>query len=104
MKMVFTLGLLALSSFAIADRSLPSNGKAITCEDGEYLEAVLNAARTTVKLKIHGKNEGTLRVTGTYDDGEHIGFETSKGTLVFSDVSDMFLLKSPDMAFFLDCQ
>ena len=104
MKTLLALSLITFASVAMADLSLPGNGKTLKCTDGDMIKLEINANRTAIKVSFGGRNLGTDKVLKTHTGADYVIYETKAGELQFDDYVIFYKFKEGVSANFLDCE
>jgi hypothetical protein len=99
------LGMMLLSSTAMADYQLAKNGKKVVCFAEDNVSFTLNAARTNVKYETEGESLGAKKITKVVTNrSSYVAYTTSELTLKLSNKGDTVQLKGEDEAYPVDCQ
>ncbi len=105
MKNLLLLFGLATAFSVHADFSLAGNGRTVNCVDDKFAAVELNAARTTMKIKLNGRVLGTERITQVHtDNASYVAYDSKSGSLTLSDQVDFFTFMPANFASFLDCR
>ena len=105
MNTITVLLLSMISSSAMANYALSTNGKTVNCLGGDDQSFVLNAKRSTIKYTVEGESLGPKPILKTDSDGDTWrSYTTEEGTLTLSDQEDQYQFKGDDSTMPLKCK
>lgn len=104
-RIILIISTILVSSSAIADYALSTNGKTVKCHAEDNMSWVLNAKRTTIKFTVEGESAGPRKIIKIIDNGHSsISYITSEGIFTLSERGDTFLFDGDSIAGEIDCK